>query len=95
MKTFRTFIFEEAPANNTGGVPGAGDDSSLHMKKMRSFKAIWRRHRIKEKVGDISPHSSSLYYLQPDGSYIKGGDARSEGLTKTELIKAGKTSKIK
>lgn len=34
-----------APGNNTRSGPGMGDDKSLHMKKMRMFKSIYRRHR--------------------------------------------------
>ncbi len=35
-------------------------------------------------------YSKSLYYLQPDGSYKKGGDGRSEGLKKEDLPKGAK-----
>lgn len=35
------------------------------------------------------------YYLQPDGTWKKNGDGRSEGMTRAELIKAGKASKIR
>lgn len=38
-------IREDAPATNTGSVPGAGDDSSLHLKRMRLFKRLVRRFR--------------------------------------------------
>lgn len=31
------------------------------------------------------PYSKSLYYLQPDGTYKRGGDGRSEGKTLAEL----------
>lgn len=30
-------------------------------------------------------HSKSLYYMQPDGSFKKGGDGRSAGLTKAQV----------
>lgn len=100
MKTFKNYLAEEGagavPSNNTGSVVGAGDDNSLKMKKMRMWKKIHRRHKpVIEKTGDISPWSSSKYYLQPDGSYKKGGDGRSEGLTKKELEDMGKAHKIK
>ena len=42
----KKYVKEEAPANATTAVPGAGDDNSLHMKKMRMWKAIHRRHRL-------------------------------------------------
>lgn len=45
-ETIEIPIKEEAPANATTAVPGAGSDNSLHMKKMRMWKAIHRRHRI-------------------------------------------------
>lgn len=95
MITFKQFISEEAPANNTAAAPGAGSDNTLHMKKMRLWKTIHRRHKLKyEKKGDISAWSKSKYYLQPDGSYVKGGDGRSEGLTRKQLEDMGKAHKI-
>lgn len=50
MITFKQFINEEAPAVNTGSVPGAGSDNTLHMKKMRMWKMIRRRHKIRENT---------------------------------------------
>lgn len=82
-----------APGNNTRSVPGAGDDNSLRMRKARMFKKIYRRHNTKKeatKLGVREGWSANLYYLQPDGTYKKGGDGRSEGLTKAEVLKAGK-----
>ena len=34
-----------------------------------------------------SMHSKSLYYLQPNGSWKKGGDGRSQGKTLAEVKK--------
>lgn len=34
-------------------------------------------------------YSASLYYMQPDGSYKRGGDGRSEGKTLAELKALG------
>ncbi len=84
MITFKQFIAEEAPAVNTGSVPGAGSDNTLHMKKMRMWKNIHRRHRMKE----------DNYFLQPDGTWKKNGDGRSPGKTKAELTSMGKAHKI-
>jgi len=44
-------VNEEAPSVNTGSAPGAGSDASLHTKKARLFKRIYRRHHTtKEDV---------------------------------------------
>lgn len=93
MISFKQFISEEAPATNTTSVPGAGSDNTLHMKKMRMWKMIRRRHKFNEKAGDFT-WSKSKYYLQPDGSYKKGGDGRSAGLTRKQLEDMGKAHKI-
>ena len=39
---------------------------------------------------EIRGHSNSLYYVQPDGTWEKGGDGRSKGLKKEELPKGAK-----
>lgn len=42
---------EDSPAMNTSAVPGAGSDNSLHMKRARLFKGIYRRfHTIKQNT---------------------------------------------
>ena len=57
MKTFRTYVKEyrytkeEVAGNNTTSVPGAGTDNTLHMKKMRTWKSIWRRHALPGSKG--------------------------------------------
>lgn len=43
----------------------------------------------------FSSFLNEKYYLQPDGTWKKNGDGRSEGMTRSELIKAGKASKIR
>ena len=37
----------------------------------------------------VEEYSKSKYYLQPDGTWKQGGDGRSEGKTRGELIKMG------
>jgi hypothetical protein len=81
-----------APGNNTRSGPGMGDDTSLKMKKARAFKKIWRRHKL---PGVKEEYSKAKYYLQPDGTWKKGGDGRSPGKTKAELEAMGKGSKIR
>lgn len=81
---------EDAPGNNTASVPGGGDDNSLHMKKMRMYKTIHKRHGVPGMKKESKEFSASKYYLQPNGSWKKGGDGRSEGKTKTELNIMGK-----
>ena len=167
-------VNEEAPAMATPAVTGAGDDNSLHLKKARLFKNIYRRFNTKKeytrlgvKEGtesdiyavrtagskhyvifgpyksekeafsdagpslydtprgtelsrkirqhlktsysvkitrdnydrmteetNIGPHDKTLYYMQPDGSWKKGGDGRSPGKTRVELKAMGKEGKI-
>lgn len=49
-------VNEEAPANATTSVPGAGSDSSLHTKKARLFKQIYRRFGTQKKnVTKVKP----------------------------------------
>lgn len=53
-------LHEEAPANNTGSAAGTGDDKSVHMKKMRMWKAIHRRHRLPEETEQLDEISKGL-----------------------------------
>jgi hypothetical protein len=79
-------VVEDAPANNAAGGNLAGVTGEPPVAKKNKYKAAnlettsLLRRTLKE-------HSSSLYYLQPDGSYKKGGDGRSKGLTKAEVDK--------
>jgi hypothetical protein len=85
------------PANNTTSGPGMGSDNSLHTRKARIFKNIYRRFNTKKeatRLGVRENYNKNLYYLQPNGTWKKGGDGRSEGKTKEELIKAGCSNKI-
>lgn len=43
----------------------------------------------------FSEYSKSKYYMQPDGTWKRGGDGRSVGKTKAELLAMGKQSKIR
>jgi len=49
-RQFRENAIAGAPGNNTQSGPGMGSDNTTHMKKMRDWKAIWRRHRLPKNL---------------------------------------------